>query len=74
MAFIENRIRFKDGNQIVFINKDKKNHFLLRPGQYLTLDNLRTPENQKVVYRELKITYSTWLKKIKVRTNDGTVP
>lgn len=65
MNFIQNCIMFKDGNGVVYINKDKKNHLLLRPGQTLTLDNLGAPKNQRVIYRELKITYPTWLKKIK---------
>ena len=62
---VENWIKFKDGNSVVFFNEAKENHFFLPPGVYLTFDNLRMPENWKIVYRELKITYPTWLKKIK---------
>ena len=72
MNYVENRIMFKDGNVVVFIDKDKKNHLLLRPGQTLTLDNLGTPKTQKIVYRELKINYSTWLMKIHMTSKEET--
>jgi hypothetical protein len=53
--------RFKDGYRAYFVKGDAEHHLVTRSDKIIEILGL----HHKIVSKELKINYSTWLKRLK---------